>query len=147
MRRLLAVFALIMLTAAAGMCQIWPHGASDDSHMWYRGYFEGPVQARNTPQPGYYYQPSPNTTRPLHEKSHTYPLICPNCGSYYYPGTDACRRCNHDLPGRAQGVGRDTVYAPDRLPGQYWYKEQPHRRFLTAPRLSPYYQRYQNRWD
>ena len=121
---------------------------ADGSRMWYRGYFEGPVDTRTNPQPGYYYHPSPNTTMPLFERSHTYPLICPRCRAYYYPGEASCDNCHSKLPGRAQGVDDRTVYRPYRLPGQYYYEEQPHYTYPTASKnIGPGYIRYNNRWD
>ncbi len=121
---------------------------ADDGKMWYRGYFEGPVSVRNSPQPGYYYQPSPNTSMPLFERSYTYPMICPQCRAYYYPGEPKCSRCSMRLPGRQQGVDRSTVYTPYRLPGQYYYQEQPHYRYPTVSNnIGPGYMRYKNRWD
>jgi len=116
--------------------------------MWYRGYFEGPVDVRTQPQPGYYYHPSPDTTMPLFEQSYGYPLICQHCGAYYYPGQVRCPYCEANLPGRAQGVDSKTVYSPYQMPGQYYYKEQPHYRTLTATRnLGPRIIRYQHPWD
>ena len=139
-------------TVATALCLalLWPAAAAiaDDGRMWYRGYFDGPVDVRNNPQPGYYYHPSPNTNMPLFERSYTYPMICPHCGAYYYPGEAKCYRCDHRLPGPTQGVDRDTVYTPHRLPGQYYYKEQPHYTYPgVSSNIGPGYKRYQNRWD
>jgi hypothetical protein len=122
--------------------------AQRDTRMWYRGYFEGPVDVRNRPQPGYYYHPAPNTSMPLFEHRQGYPLICPNCGVYYRPGVRECGYCHVTLPGRQQGVDYNTVYSPYQLPGQYWYQEQPHYNALTATRnLGPRYLRYRYPWD
>jgi len=123
-------------------------GWADGTRMWYRGYFDGPVDVRTRPQPGYYYRPSPNTTVPLFEQSYSYPLICSHCGAYYYPGKRCCSHCDAKLPGRRQGIDAKTVYAPSPMPGQYYYKEQPHYRTLTATRnLGPRIIRYKHPWD
>ena len=140
MRAGIAVLLAVGLAASGGLCE--------GRRMWYRGYFEGPVTVRNSPQPGYYYQPSPNTTRPLFEESYGYPMICAHCGAYYYPGETRCPHCGAKLPGKGQGVDSKTVYSPYRMPGQYYYKEQPHYRAMTATRnLGPRYMRYRQRWD
>ncbi len=130
----------IALAASGGLCE--------DRQMWYRGYFEGPVTVRNNPQPGYYYQPSPDTARPLFEESYGYPMICAQCRAYYRPGETQCTHCGAKLPGKQQGVDSKTVYSPYQMPGQYYYKEQPHYRAITATRnLGSRYMRYQQRWD
>lgn len=137
----LSVGILICLLAGSAWAQ-------RDLRMWYRGYFEGPVTVRNQPQPGYYYQPAPNTSMPLFEHRHGYPMICPTCRAYFQPGTSTCVRCQANLPGRRQGVDGNTVYSPYQLPGQYWYQEQPHYNALTATRnLGPRYLRYRYPWD
>ena len=133
---------LVVLALGASM------GLCEGRRMWYRGYFEGPVTARNNPQPGYYYQPSPDATRPLFEESHGYPMICEHCRAYYYPGETRCPRCDGKLPGKKQGVDSKTVYSPYQMPGQYYYKEQPHYSAITATRnLGSRYMRYRYRWD
>ena len=103
-----ALFGLIavLLIGLLASC-----GWADGTRMWYRGHFEGPVDVRNRPQPGYYYRPSPNTTMPLFEQSYSYPLICSHCGAYYYPGKRCARTVMQSCPagGRELMPGRFTL--------------------------------------
>jgi hypothetical protein len=119
---------IILLAAIATS----PLLAQNTSRMWYRGAFDGWMNVRNDPTPGYYYSPSPNAMVPLHESSYGQPLPCPYCRGYYTPGQTYCAFCGQQLPADAQKLSPNTVYSPYQLPGQYYYQEQPHYRF-TAP--------------
>lgn len=141
MPRLFVQMMLGVLVLASGA---W---AQQPQAMWYRGPFDGWVEVRSNPQPGYYYRPSPNTTYPLNESAYGAPLKCGTCGHWHYPGKDVCPYCHRSCPAGGNSLNPNTVYSPAPLPGQYWYKEQPHYRYASPMRLGWPYQKYTERYD
>jgi hypothetical protein len=125
LRRISQIILLAAVTAS-------PLLAQTTTRMWYRGPFDGWVDVRNDPAPGYYYSPSPNPMVPLHESSYGQPIPCAHCGYYYYPGQDVCPFCGERCPAGADRLSTNTVYSPRQLPGQYYFEEQPHYLFPGA---------------
>jgi len=124
-----------------------PAFAQTQQKMWYRGAFEGWVVVKDNPAPGAYYRPSPNPTVPLNEASYGQPIPCVKCGHYHYAGDDVCPFCHRVCPRGGNNEPANTVYSPRRLPGQYWYEQQPHYRYSTPVRAGDPYVKYRDRWD
>jgi hypothetical protein len=131
------VLTIALLSLLAGVA-----GAQGTLKMWYRGPFEGWVEVRNSPAPGYYYQPSANSAYPLNEQAYGSPIPCQKCGHTHYPGSSWCARCGAVCAGGGNREAPGTVYTQRRLPGAYYYKEQPHFRFVSPMRLGGTYQKY-----
>jgi len=55
--------------------------------------------------------------------------------------------CHQQCPAGGNNLDPNTVYTPRRLPGAYYYKEQPHFRYSSPMRLGGSYQKYDHRWD
>lgn len=125
------LLVLIVLSTAA-CAQTTP------GRMWYRGPFEGWVDTQTRPDAGYYYHPSPDPIYPLHESSYGQPIYCYACGHAHYPGKDVCPYCGKQCPAGGNDENPNTVYSPNRLPGYYYYEEQPHYRFASPMRLGPF---------
>jgi hypothetical protein len=121
--------------------------AQTSQRMWYRGPFEGWVDTSNRPAYGYYYHPSPDSAYPLNESSYGRPIPCNKCGHMHYPGRDVCPRCGQECTGGGNNLDPRTVYSPYRLPGAYYYEEQPHYRFASPMRLGGTYRKYTRPYD
>ena len=119
--------------------------AAPQTELWYRGGFDGSVTIQSSPVPGYYYSPSRPTTYPLYEYRQSYPLPCDQCG-HYHPADAWCRQCDCQCEGDGTHIDRDKVYSPDPLPGQYYYKKQPHFNFRSPIRVGPPYLKYDTPW-
>lgn len=135
MVRLLTQTMLLMLVASVPL-------SAQTQRMWYRGAFEGWVENRSDPAYGYYYQPSPNTAYPLNESSYGQPIPCASCGHAHFPGDDVCPYCGRECPAGGNDENPSTVYTQRRLPGQYYYNEQPHYRFVSPMRVGGSYRKY-----
>lgn len=133
---------LVLAVAATAAC-----AQGTPQRMWYRGPFDGWVEAKTGPQPGYYYQPSPDPVYPLHEQAYGQPIYCQACGHMHYPGQDVCPYCGRKCPAGGNHERPSTVYSPYALPGQYYFEEQPHYRFASPMRLGPPYQKYDRTYD
>lgn len=140
-RRIVQHMVLLILLAVV-VAPVFAQGAS---RMWYRGPWDGWVEVKNTPAPGYYYHPSPSLY-PLNEAAWGQPIPCQWCGHSHYPGLDVCPYCGQKCNKSGNGENPRTVYSPYQLPGQYWLKEQPHFRFASPMRLGPY-QKYAQPYD
>lgn len=136
------VQTLVVLCVAGAACA---QTAAPD-RMWYRGPFDGWVETRTTPQAGYYYQPSPNSAYPLNESAYGQPLYCTACGHAHFPGKDVCPYCGRQCPAGGNTLDSRTVYTEQRLPGAYYFKEQPHYRFVSPMRLGGF-QQYTRSYD
>ena len=124
-----------------------PASAQTVQRMWYQGSFDGWVDLKSDPQYGYYYHPSPSPAYPLNEAAYGYPIYCEKCGHYHYPGQDTCPYCGAKCPKGGNTENPNTVYTPRRLPGAYYYEEQPHYRFSSPIRLGGSYMKYTRRYD
>lgn len=133
---------ILLLALSAGVAC-----AQGTLKMWYRGPFEGWVEVRNNPAPGYYYRPSPDSAYPLNEQAYGTAIPCHKCGHAHYPGASWCPGCGAVCPGGGNREAPNTVYTPRRLPGAYYYKEQPHYRFVSPMRLGGTYQKYTRSYD
>lgn len=120
---------------------------TNPQRMWYRGAFDGWVETRSTPQQGYYYQPSPDPAYPLNEASYGQPLYCNACHHAHFPGKDVCPYCGQRCPAGGNDLNPNTVYTQRRLPGSYYYEEQPHYRFASPLRLNGSYRKYDRPWN
>lgn len=131
-----------MLTAA--LVQAVPAQAQGAApqRMWYRGAFDGWVDLKAAPQYGYYYHPSPEPAYPLNEAAYGQPIACNACGHYHFPGKAVCPYCQQRCPSGGNHENPNTVYTERRMPGQYYYQEQPHYRFTAPMRLEPPYRKY-----
>jgi len=145
MRRKLSSYALCILFCVLFYASAV--SAQQPLKMWYRGAFEGWVELRNDPVYGWYYTPSPSAAYPLHESAYGKPIPCEKCGHVHYPGEKVCPVCGQPCPGGGNNLDPRTVYRPDRLPGQYYYKEQPHYRFVSPLRLGGTYLKYTRPYD
>jgi hypothetical protein len=65
----------------------------------------------------------------------------------HYPGHDVCPVCHATCPAGGNNLPENTVYRQRRLPGQYYYQQQPHFRFTAPMRLGGTYQKYTRPWD
>lgn len=135
MLRLLTQTMLLTLVAAVPL-------TAQTQRMWYRGSFDGWVDHRSAPAHGYYYHPSPDPAYPLNESSYGQPIPCASCGHAHFPGEEICPRCGLRCPRGGNNESPNTVYTQRRLPGQYYYQEQPHYRFVSPQRLGGTYQKY-----
>lgn len=122
--------ALVLLGASLGEAQ-------QTRRLWYIGPFEGWVDEKAGPTAGYYYRPAPDSMYPLHESSYGQPVPCPKCGHAHWPGDKACAYCGCICPAGGNKEPETTVYSPYRLPGMYFYEQQPHFRFKSPMRLGP----------
>jgi hypothetical protein len=126
--------ALTVLSATAA----WADGSTT---LWYRGSFDGAVVVKDGGIPGYYYHPSP-TKYPTFAQYYDHPVVCGECGHYRKLG-EACPWCGAE-PGQQEvkDARGETVYSPYPLPGQYWYKPQPHFTFRSPIRVGWPYIKY-----
>ena len=85
---------------------------------------------------------SPDPAYPLNEAAYGQPVPCDKCGHWHYPGQDVCPVCGRQCAGGGSDLDPRTVYSPYRLPGQYYYQEQAHYRFVSPMRLGGTYQKY-----
>lgn len=129
MLRALVQMALVALVVSA------VPAAAQTQRMWYRGAFDGWVETRNDPQPGYYYRPSPDPIYPLNEQSYGQPIPCDKCGHSHFASQAVCPVCGKECPRGGNDVPEGTVYTQRRIPGYYYYEEQPHYRFASPMRL------------
>lgn len=114
--------------------------------LWYRGSFDGKVVVRDGQTPGYYYHPSPSRY-PTFAQYYDHPVVCAKCGHYRKVG-EKCRWCGADpSQDEKKEARRDTVYSPRPLPGQYWYKKQPHFLFRSPINVGWPYIQYDQPWD
>ena len=134
----------IVLLVAVVSCSVAL--AQTPQRLWYRGPFDGWVDNSTGPASGYYYHPSPDPTYPLHEAAYGQPVPCEKCGHMHYPGQAICPYCGQQCSGGGNDLDPSTVYTPQRLPGQYWFKEQPHYGFVS-PLPSGMVLKYRSRWD
>lgn len=128
------VQTIVVLCVASVACA----QTATPGRMWYRGPFEGWVDTRTTPAPGYYYHPSPDSAYPLNEAAYGEPIRCFECGHAHFPSKDVCPYCRRTCPAGGNNESPRTVYNSRRLPGYYYYEEQPHYRFASPLRLGPY---------
>lgn len=135
---------LVASTLVVGLAQTSPAQAQNapGQRLWYRGPFDGWVDVKADPQYGYYYHPSPDPAYPLNEASYGQPIACDACGHWHFPGKDACPYCGQHCPAGGNRENPNTVYSQQQLPGAYYYKEQPHYRFVSPMRLGPPYRKY-----
>jgi hypothetical protein len=116
--------------------------AQSPLRMWYRGSFDGWAELRSDPAHGWYYTPSANSAYPLNESSYGQPVPCAKCGHMHYPGHDVCPVCRERCPAGGNNLDSRTVYTQRRLPGQYYYEQQPHYRYSAPMRLGGTYLKY-----
>lgn len=128
--------AILVSIAGASVAMAAPR-----TELWYRGSFDGKVAVQDTPVPGYYYSPSRPTAYPLFESRQSYPLPCDRCGHYHQAGAQ-CGQCRTWCAGNGTHIDKDRVYSPDPLPGQYYYKKQPHFNFRSPIRVGWPYMKY-----
>jgi hypothetical protein len=134
------VLLVALLTSSLAMAQ-----TKNPARMWYRGAFDGWVTTQASPAYGHYYRPCPNPAYPLNEAQYGQPVPCAQCGHVHYPGQDICPYCGQTCAAGGNNLDPNTVYTQRRLPGQYWYKEQPH--YRTSIGLGGTYQKYTHRLD
>ena len=134
-------------TALLGVLCALPAAADNSLRMWYRGPFEGWVDLKSSPAYGYYYHPSPSSAYPLNETASGKPIPCEKCGHAHYPGETTCPYCGCVCRAGGNGEAKSTVYTPSRLPGYYYYEEQPHYRFVSPMRLGGTYLKYTRPYD
>lgn len=136
---LVSVPLLVLLTLP-----VW---AQSTQRYWYRGLWDGWVEVKQAPASGYYYRPCPDPAIPLNEAAYGQPIPCPKCGHSHWAGESRCAVCGGQCTAGGNREPESTVYTSRRLPGMYFYEQQPHFNWASPIRVGADYQRYTHRTD
>lgn len=139
---MLSRIAQMILVAAVTASPLF---AQAPLRMWYQGSFNGWTELRSNPAYGWYYTPDANPAYPLNESAYGQPVPCAKCGHAHNPGQEVCPFCGATCPAGGNHLSPNTVYTQRRLPGQYYYKQQPRVHSSAPIRLGGTYLKY--KWD
>lgn len=138
------ILTLLVVGAAVTMVPLASSAVHAEDSLWYRGLFDGKVEILDEGIGLYQYTPSRPSAYPLREQRYS-------ITSYYWWGRPRSRivtyqKSKSDDEEKTDSKGKDhKVYTLYPLPGQYWYKRQPHFNFRTPITIGWPYLKYDQR--
>ena len=135
----------LVVPAVVVLSLLIPCEARAEDNLWYRGLFDGEVEISDEGIGLYKYSPARLSIYPLHQQRYS-------LTSYFQwrrpQRTVTCRpKPKEEAGDKTNARDKDkTVYTLYPLPGQYWYKRQPHFNFRTPITVGWPYVKYDQRY-